>query len=348
MASPSAPEFLIVGGGLAGCTLAWALRRRGREVAIVDAGAPETCSKVAAGLVTPITGQRLTLGWRMPEFLPVAVSFYQEIEAITGRRFYFPRPIQRTFRQPIEVERWAARRERPEMRPFITEGAWTTPAALTAPLGGVTMTRGGWLDVPEYLRVTQAALETDGAWITARLSPEEAVAHPARRVIFCLGPEAVGHPLFSWLKWKTAKGEMLDLWIDPALAAATGLTEEALWIGPVWLQPRGAGWWRVGATYEWQTLDPHPTAAARADLTARLQGFLQLPFTITGHRAAIRPILRESRARIGLLPRQPKIGFFNGLGSKGTLHAPWFAHHFATHLCDGHPLDPDCDLLTSS
>ena len=53
-------EFTIVGGGLAGCTLAWALHKRGRAVKIVDRGDLVTSTKVAAGIVNPITGPYLT------------------------------------------------------------------------------------------------------------------------------------------------------------------------------------------------------------------------------------------------------------------------------------------------
>ena len=36
--------------------------------------------------------------------------------------------------------------------------------------------------------------------------------------------------------------------------------------------------------------------------------------------------------------------FFNGLGSKGSLRAPWLARHLAEHLLDGRLLEPEFDL----
>ena len=58
------PRILIIGGGLAGMALAWRLHERGVPFLIVDRDEPLTSSKVAAGLVAPITGLRLTLNWR--------------------------------------------------------------------------------------------------------------------------------------------------------------------------------------------------------------------------------------------------------------------------------------------
>ena len=75
----AAVEFLIVGQGLAGTALAWELIWRGRDVLVVDAGEAVTSSKIAAGLVTPITGQRLALGWRVDERLAAARPYYERV-----------------------------------------------------------------------------------------------------------------------------------------------------------------------------------------------------------------------------------------------------------------------------
>jgi glycine oxidase len=62
------------------------------------------------------------------------------------------------------------------------------------------------------------------------------------------------------------------------------------------------------------------------------------------HRAAVRPIICESRALIGRHPARENLAFFNGLGSKGSLHAPYFASQLAAHLVDQAPLEDFCDL----
>ena len=53
-------DVIIVGQGLAGTTLAWHLREAGQRVLVIDACEPVTSSKIAAGLITPITGQRVS------------------------------------------------------------------------------------------------------------------------------------------------------------------------------------------------------------------------------------------------------------------------------------------------
>jgi glycine/D-amino acid oxidase-like deaminating enzyme len=82
----------------------------------------------------------------------------------------------------------------------------------------------------------------------------------------------------------------------------------------------------------------------RAGLERGLSALHHEPARVVAHQAAVRPIIRESRALIGLHPVREKLGFFNGLGSKGSLHAPFFARQLAAHLVDGAPLEPEADV----
>lgn len=52
-------NILIIGQGIAGSCLAWELKRRGAEFTVADRPIAETASRVAAGLVNPLTGPRL-------------------------------------------------------------------------------------------------------------------------------------------------------------------------------------------------------------------------------------------------------------------------------------------------
>lgn len=52
-------KVLIIGQGIAGSCLAWELKRRGADFTIADRPIAETASRVAAGLVNPLTGPRL-------------------------------------------------------------------------------------------------------------------------------------------------------------------------------------------------------------------------------------------------------------------------------------------------
>ena len=89
---------------------------------------------------------------------------------------------------------------------------------------------------------------------------------------------------------------------------------------------------------------PSPTDGARAQIESRLASWFRPDFEVVGQSAAVRPIIRQSRLVMGLHPAHPQIGFFNGLGSKGALNAPYFAGQFANFLCGLGEIDEEVDL----
>ena len=93
-----------MGQGLAGAALAWTAHLRGLSVHLVDRGEEVTSSRVAAGLMMPITGKRLAKSWEWDSFWPVAVAFYHSIERMTGTSCLQIGPALRILQTEREVE----------------------------------------------------------------------------------------------------------------------------------------------------------------------------------------------------------------------------------------------------
>jgi glycine oxidase len=102
-------DTLIVGQGLAGSLLAWELIARGQRVLVVDRDEAVTSSKVAAGIVTPITGMRLAPTWRGEELWRYATAAYRRIETQTGQWLFRPIPIARLLATDKESLQWQKR-----------------------------------------------------------------------------------------------------------------------------------------------------------------------------------------------------------------------------------------------
>jgi glycine/D-amino acid oxidase-like deaminating enzyme len=350
--SPLPIDAIILGHGLAGATLAWHLRWRGWRVLVIDRDESVTSSKVAAGIVTPITGQRVARSWRIDEFLPEARSFYDRVAAELGTAHYRSVPYVRLLHTGDECRRWKEKKHDPAFQRLLTN---PQPHPLVDPDQFLTSgegfeMQGAWLDVKAWLMASREHLQQHGAWLTADV-PADAVAVEAegvtvrapeplgaRHLVFCQGFEAAGNPFFPWLRWKSAKGEILTV-------HAPELRERRIVNSGGWLLPLGCGGlFRAGSTYSWNDLDSIPTASARAEIESRLERLLRVPFTVTGHDAGVRPIINESKALIGLHPVHRRLGFFNGLGSKGVLHAPFFAAQLAALLVDGTAPEYEVDV----
>ena len=108
--------------------------------------------------------------------------------------------------------------------------------------------------------------------------------------------------------------------------------------------PLGESIFRVGATYDWNANDCETTTFAREALESRLQKLLNASFEVIDHQAAVRPVIDTRKALIGLHPGNDRIGFFNGLGSKGVLSAPYLAEQLVDHILDSSPIDPEFDV----
>lgn len=341
----AAPPILIAGGGLAGTALGWTLHERGVPFLIVDPHEANTCSKIAAGLVTPITGKRVKPSWRIEELLPVALRLYRGAENHLGGVFYHERPLVRLFKDAREVEWWRGRRGEPGLDHWVDASAPLVDATLVhSEFGGFVQRHAGWLDTAAYLEASRMFFENIGAWRRGVIDEKDvAVSNDGIRwhggdfshVVFCRGAEQRNDSrFFPWVKFDCARGVIASL--------KTGLRETRIINRGCWLLPLTADRWRAGSTYEFDLTTP--MEASVADLRGKLSLLLRIPFEIGETQAGIRPIIKHRKLLLGRHPAHPQVCLFNGLGSKGVLRAPFFARMLAEHLLDDKALDAAVDV----
>lgn len=327
MKPPTSQPWRIVGQGLAGTCLAWHFLERGAEIAILSDGRVGS-SRVAAGLINPVTGKNFTPSWRIACFLPEAQAFYQKLESRLGVRFWHPLPVLRLARDPKEWRRIEERMSRPETAGWIA-GTVNPPNGWHA---AVELRGGARLDTRAFLDASKSHFEKLGAHQQAFI---EFQSH--EQTIFCEGAAGLmGNQLGPH---RCAKGEILTI-------SAPEWPQTHIRIGAGgWLVPIGDGCFKTGSTYEWDLLDNQPTNAGRERVTevARNLGGGD-DFAIIAHEAGVRPILRRSQPLIGRHPNGAWV--LNGLGSKGSLYAPGCARRLAAACLDGAPIEADLDFLT--
>jgi len=311
----------IVGQGLAGTCLAWALWRRGVDFTIVDRGEGGS-SRVAAGMVNPITGKNFEPSWRIAEFLPEALAFYAGVEKCIGRQVWYPFPVLRLAGSEKEWRKIVSKLDSPDVVPWVA-GEVPAPAGW---VGAVEVRGGGRLDTRAFLDGSREFFEALNCFQTVDVSSVETIR--------CDG--AVGLMTGRYGPHRCAKGEILTV-------RGVGWDEQRIRIGAGgWLVPQGGGLFKVGSTYEWNELDTRPTAQGRLrveGIASRLGGEA---FEVIHHEAGVRPILRRSQPLIG--PLADGGWMFNALGSKGSLYAPGMARRLADWLIHGTEPEPDVDI----
>lgn len=308
-------KWTIVGQGLAGTCLAWELWERGEKFARIDAGGGS--SRIAAGMINPLTGKNFEPSWRIAEFLPEALVFYGAVEKRIGRKLWHPLPVLRLAGSEKEWRKIRSKLDDPAVAPWIA-------SEVPAPegwAGAVEVRGGGRLDVNAFL---DGSREFFGD--LAEGNPPDA--------IHCEG--AVGLVAGQCGPHRCAKGEILTL-------RAADWDESHIRIGAGgWLVPLGGGVFRVGSTYEWEELDEVRTAKGRARIEEIARQLGGAGFEVIGHDAGVRPILRRSQPLIG--PLAGGGWMFNALGSKGSLYAPGMARRLACWLIDGTEPEPELDF----
>ena len=321
----SALPWTIAGQGLAGTCLAWALWQRGESFMLVDRGAGGS-SRVAAGMVNPITGKNFEPSWRIAEFLPEALEFYAGVEKRIGRQVWYPFPVLRLAGSAKEWRKIVSKLPSPDVVRWVT-GEVPAPDGW---VGAVELGGGGRLDTRAFLDGSRAFFQELGCYRRGEIS----LVENCENVVWCEG--AAGLMAGRYGPHRCAKGEILTL-------RAAAWDERRIRIGAGgWLVPQGGGVFKVGSTYEWDELDERPTAIGCArveEIASRLGGG---NFEVIGHEAGVRPILRRSEPLIG--PLDDGGWMFNALGSKGSLYAPGMAGRLARWLVDGTAPEPEVDF----
>lgn len=316
----------LVGFGLAGALLLHQLQKRGVRVTVNDRVDPQSSSHVAAGMITPITGQRVKPTWRGQELQEFARRTYAELEHDLGISLWKDWSLVRVFRTDTMRTWFEQRRDTGELEQYSVEAlAPGVHDGIEMPYGGFRHAGVATVQMPTLL----SALRTKHV--------EMFVDEPdlsADVVVTCTGAAVLEDPRWSWLPIEPSKGEILDVRIE-------GDTCDYIRTNGTWILPCGDSIFRIGATHDWDDRDPRPTDAARTLLLSEASKMVAGDITVLDQRAALRPSTKYKRPLVGRHPVDIGHAVFTGLGTKGALQGPWASHQIAEHLVNDADLDPE-------
>src|SRR5687767_11017800 len=93
-------DVLIVGQGLCGTMLSWFLHKEGKSYVVVDNGSENSSSKVAAGIINPVTGRRYVRSWMVEAFMDFAQLTYGELGEYLDAPMLFQKSVIDFFPSP--------------------------------------------------------------------------------------------------------------------------------------------------------------------------------------------------------------------------------------------------------
>lgn len=318
---------LIIGHGLAGCVLAMICLKRNIPFHLVGNSIQGEASMASSGLIAPVTGRRYVKTWRIDDFIPFALDFYRWSEDILGNLFFRPIEIVRFLSNEEALKAWAKRSADPEYAAYISDKRYAVLDKRERSYG--IMTGGYQLDTPGWLRTVHAYLNERQMFDFGK-GTDDAIDRDRYHVIWATGATdgRGGHGIIP------NKGEALIVrmpaWEFP------WVVKEEIFIVPI----QDDKYW-IGSYYERYPENPLPTAQGKTALLEKLRNLYAGPLEVIDHVAGVRPTVDDRRPIIGLHPGIPGDYLFNGMGTKGTSLAPFWADQLMSHIAEGLPLPPE-------
>ena len=338
-------DYVVVGQGICGTFLSWNLIKQGKKVLVIDESKPFTSSKIASGVINPVTGRRIVRTWKIEDILPFAEAAYQELETELNASFirhcnvvdFHSTPQMRNaFEERIaEGETYLKHHDESNWKPYLN---------FIYGVGEVDPTL--LIDLNILLSNWRKKLSEQNSIVEEQFDMSLLDVYPdhitykdvsASKIIFCDGVSSYNNPYFSLLPFAPNKGEALIVEI-PGLPR-TNILKQGISIVP-WQDDL---FW-VGSSFQWAFNDDKPSEGFRIKTEQSLRFWLKLPFKVVEHLAAVRPATIERRPFVGMHPQQTSVAIFNGMGTKGCSLAPYFSHEFAQHLVNEKPLTPEVDV----
>jgi glycine/D-amino acid oxidase-like deaminating enzyme len=340
-------DYLIVGQGICGTMLSWFLHKEGKSFLVVDDNDQNSSSKVAAGIINPVTGRRYVYTWMIDEVMPFAIQTYKEMGSYLETDLVSEKSIIDFFTTPQMRNAFIDRltendtylHSYPDQNHFNGYFHYYFGCGEICPAFMIHLQ-----ELMDQWRKKLSSMNSiwEEKFVIGELQVEKEHVYykeaRASRIIFCDGSGGFDNPWFHLLPYAPNKGEALIVECEDLLS--DHVFKIGLLLAP--LPAKNIFW--VGSNYQWEFDNAHPSTAFYQHATGVLKGWIKSPFKILEHKASVRPATIERRPFVGFHPMHENIGILNGMGTKGSSLAPFFANQLVQHLVYGLPVSPEADV----
>ncbi|PQJ30986.1 FAD-dependent oxidoreductase [Nonlabens arenilitoris] len=339
-------DVIIVGSGIAACTLAWQLHQQGKTIVMIT-DRKKGSSSVAAGLYNPMVLKRFTAVWKAADQLNELNSLFDYILKCTAVDLRKPITVARRFHDDKESQTWVKKSKRDDLKDFMNPQIHQLDVQGIDALSGYGFVNGtGWVDTLEFMSVTLLYFTNMKSVILQEFDYSSLISDvnfvtykeiKASHIIFAEGYRILDNPYFKYLPIQGNKGEVL-------LIKVPSLELKHIVKSSVFLMPYKDDLFWVGATYDRDDLEDVPSAAGKDFLTTRLERFLKLPYEVVEHKHGIRPTTIDRRPFVGQHSQHKNVWVFNGMGSRAVLIAPWASSQLIQRIFKGQSIHEEMDI----
>ncbi len=338
-------DYIIVGFGIAGMSMAFQLEKEGKSVFIVD-GNETKASIVAAGLYNPVILKRFTLAWDAEKQMQYAENFYDELSQYLGVQTTKSLSVFRKFNNPQEQNKWFSRTDNPQLKKYLAPTLTNSLSlGITSEFkfGEVKLT--GKVLISDIFNAYKKLLEKSNRFLNEEFDFDQLdVSNSAvnyngvksKNIIFCEGYKMLQNPYFNELPLVGNKGSYL-------IVESQELDLQVAVKSYYFIIPLGANKYKFGATYGHRFKENHDVLAKK-ELVERLNDLINVPYTILDFIVGVRPTVVDRRPLLGQHKQFKQMYVMNGMGTRGVLLAPTASFHQKELLLHNNDLPAEMDI----
>jgi glycine/D-amino acid oxidase-like deaminating enzyme len=334
-------DFVVIGGGLSGCILAYTLKYEyQKEVLLIDNKLENCASLVAAGIFNPITGKRMKKTWMADAIFPFLHDFYKRIESKIQIQILYQHHVHKIYENIGEQNYWQSIDESYNDYVSQNEKSKSYMDIVHYENGGMDILHSGWIDCENFIKSIHHIFQETGNF-RSEFFLVDSSNFDKTSFIYCEGFQAAQNPLWSWLPWSLTKGEIIT--ISSLKEFETNdkkILSKSVFICPTIHQNE----FNVGATYDWKFNDIEPTDEAKSIITDKLNSFIKFDYEIKSQKAGIRATVEGRKPFLGKHPKVNNCYIFNGFGSKTVSLAPYFANEMCKFLLLNYKLSKEISI----
>ena len=334
-------EFLIIGQGIAGSSVALELLRRKNSFTVFDNLSQNNSSLITSGLINPVTGRRFVKSWKWSVLRTRALETYRFAEELLGKKYISEKTLNRVLQSKQQEDRWIERTALPDYEGLLSSEFYNLDAAFSQD--------GLYGKTKEVLHIRMDLLLPDlrkylqklDLYENRAISPEEIKSgnldtnkFQYKHVIDCSGYANISDPEFLGNHVKFSTGERILIQFEQPV-------DIDLIKFKYFIIPQESNQYWIGSFNTWDTLDK-PSDQAKNTLIEFVKNKIAVPFKVLTHNHGTRMSTQDRRPIVGRC--RDNLYILNGLGTKGVSLGPYCAEQLIEHILSGKTIDPEIQI----
>ncbi|QIE59358.1 FAD-dependent oxidoreductase [Rasiella rasia] len=324
-------DYILVGFGIAGVTLAESLLQRGKTFVVYD-DAAKGATTASGGVLNPTVLKRFTAAWNASEFFETAIPFYSQLSDRLNASLINTTTIHRIFNSIEEQNNWMVASDKKELSQYLaSEITSNQNPAINAPFGLGAVKEGAMLQPKELIEKFRAylkdrellrigQLDFNALQVTSNDIRYQDIS--AANIIFSQGASVVNNPFFKLSVSPKDDRVFVGNKGEYVLFKAPALQLNEVLKGPVMIIPLDDHLYKVGASYSRDDFSEETTIRAKEEILQKLKKMISCNFEVVGQVAGVRPTVIDRKPLLGGFDDTLPVYFMNGLGTRGLSMAP--------------------------